>query len=129
MNDRLNFKAELSNEDSTVETELALVSFQEEGVYFVYCPALDLTGYGDNEEEAKSSFATTLKIYLDYTINNNTLLEDLEKHGWRIKSKNKLKSPDFAFLFKHNEQFKSIVNYRSFSKYNEIVKFPEYIYA
>ena len=79
MNNRLNFTAELSNECSTVETELALMSIQEDGVCFVYCPALDLTGYGDNEEEAKNSFATTLKIYLDYTIRNNTLWEDLEK--------------------------------------------------
>ena len=129
MNNRLNFKAELSNEGSKIETELALISFQEDDVYFVYCPALDLTGYGDSEEEAKNSFAQTLKIYLDYTISNQTLLRDLEKHGWNVEGKKKLKSPDFAFLFKHNEQFKSIVNQRSFSKYNEIVKFPEYTYA
>ena len=128
MSDRFNFKAELSNKSSKVETELALISFQEDDVFFVYCPALDLTGYGYNENEAKESFSQTLKMYLEYTTNENTLSKDLELHGWE-KSNRKFKSLDFDFLFRHNEQLKNIVNNRDFSKYKEQIQFPECVYA
>ena len=129
MNDKLNFKAKLSNKDSTIITELALISFEDENVFFVYCPALDITGYGYDTNEAKKSFAQSLKMYFEYTTNKKTLSKDLESHGWIVKNKRKLKSPDFDFLFKHNEQFKRIVNERNFSKYNEQVQFPECVYA
>ena len=129
MNDRLNFKAELSNQNSTIKTELTLISFAENNVFFVYCPALDLTGYGHNESEAKESFSQTLKMYFEYTYNKKTLSKDLESHGWVLKNKNKLKAPDFDYLFKNNKQFKNIVNSRDFSKYKEQVHIPECVNA
>ena len=110
-------------------TELTLISFQENHVFFVYCPALDLTGYGENESEAKKSFSQTLKMYVNHTIQKKTLFKDLEEHGWRVKRNQKLKAPDFDFLFQNNKEFKSIVNNKNFSKYNEKVQLPESVYA
>ena len=110
MNNKLNYKAKHTSEGSTISTELTLISFEEGDVSFVYCPALDLTGYGNDEDEAKKSFSQTLKMYFDDTTNKNTLFQDLEKHGWIIEKQKKLKSPDFDFLFRRNKQFKSIVN-------------------
>jgi hypothetical protein len=129
MNDKLNFKAELSNKKSTIKTGLSLICFEDENVHFVYCPALDITGYGYDTNEAKESFAQSLKMYFEYTTNKNTLFNDLESHGWVVKNKRKIKSPDFDFLFGHNEQLKKIVNERPFSKYDELIQFPDYAYA
>ena len=129
MNNKLNYNAMDSNKGSTISTELTLISFEENNVFFVYSPALDLTGYGCNEDEAKKSFAQTLKMYFDYTTSKNTLFEDLEKHGWIIEKKKKLKSPDFHSLFKRNKQFKRIVNKRNFSKFKEKIQFPDCVYV
>jgi len=46
---------------------------------------LDLSGYGDSEDEAHNSFQTVLTEYLRYTVNKKTLGIDLESHGWSIK--------------------------------------------
>ena len=129
MNDKLNFKAEFSNKSSTIKTELILISFEEDNVFFVYCPALDLTGYGHNKTEAKKSFSQTLKMYFDYTSDKKTLSKDLELHGWSVKNNNNLKAPDFDYLFKNNKHLKSIVNSRDFSKYKKQVQIPDCVYA
>ena len=129
MSNRLNFKGKITNSSSIIHTELPLISFVEDDVHFVYCPALDLTGYSSNETEAKKSFAQTLKIYFDYTTNKKTLQKDLECHGWKFRSNKKLKAPDFDFMFKNNKEFKEIVNKRNFSKYNEQIQIPDCVYA
>ena len=48
---------------------LVLLSFQEDNNFIVYAPTLDLSGYGDNQEEANSSFDEALDEFLDFTIN------------------------------------------------------------
>ena len=129
MNSRLNFQAEISSRNSTINAELTLISFEEDNVFFVYCPALDLTGYGNNENDARDSFSQTLRMYINYTTNKKTLLKDLELHGWCVKNRRRLKSPNFDFLLKHNKQFKSIVNKRDFSKYKQEIQLPESVYT
>jgi hypothetical protein len=123
MGNRLHLRAEFSNKDSTIKTELTLISFEEDHVCFMYCPALDLTGYGDSEAEAGESFSQVLNIYINYTTDKGTLLKDLESHGWSVNTR-RIKSPDFDFLLRHNRQFKSIVNNRNFKKFNKEVQLP-----
>jgi len=129
MRENIYYNAAFANKRSVIKTELSLISFVEDNVFFVYCPALDLTGYGNNEDEAQQSFSQTLKMYFEDTIDKNTLIKDLERHGWVVNKHNKLKSPDFDYLFKNNRQFKSIVNNRDFIKYNKQIQFPECVYA
>ena len=95
MDENINYNAAFTNQHAVITTDLSLVSFVEDNVFFVYCPALDLTGYGHNEDEAQKSFSQTLKMYFEDTTDKNTLFQDLERHGWEIKKQNKLKSPDF----------------------------------
>ena len=129
MNNKLNFKAELSGKKSTIKTELTLITFEDNNVHFVYCPALDITGYGYDTSQAKESFTQTLKMYFEYTTNKNTLIRDLESHGWTVKNKRKLKAPDFDFLLRKNKEFKRIVTKRDFTKYDEQIQFPDCVYA
>lgn len=36
----------------TLKVKLSLIQFQEDGAEIVYCPALEVTGYGNTVEEA-----------------------------------------------------------------------------
>ena len=44
------------------EIELVLQFFEQDGKIIAHCPKLDLSGYGLNEEEAKSSFQIALEF-------------------------------------------------------------------
>lgn len=48
--------------------DLSLIPFNEGDVIIIYSPALDLSGYGYNEKEAKESFEITLEEFLNYII-------------------------------------------------------------
>jgi hypothetical protein len=62
---------------------LDLLSFKEDNVFFVYAPALDITGYGYTETEAQHSFVETLETFLDFTQKNKTLEGELNRLGWK----------------------------------------------
>ena len=85
---------------------LQLISFEEDGLTFVYAPALDLTGYGKNEDEAKRSFEITLKEFVKYTDNKSAIVKELEKHGWVVKKKGNLnkgvKAPSYIDMLENN---------------------------
>lgn len=52
-----------------IETQLTVYLFEEDEHTIAYCPALDLSGYGMNEEEAKSDLSAVLTEYFIYTNN------------------------------------------------------------
>ena len=60
--------------------------FKEDNAFIVYCPALDVSAYGDTEIQAKEAFESVFESTLKYMLNKKTLKEDLIKHGWEIKS-------------------------------------------
>lgn len=94
--------------DGTKQVEISLMIFlwQEETIFYVYSPALDLTGYGLTKKEARESFETVLQEFLIYTHENKTIYTELEKLGWSInKIKGKVISPDFEELLTENEHF------------------------
>ena len=58
----------------------------KEGDYFTaYCPALELSSYGNSEEEARKNFETELSIFVDETEKGGTLEKILLKLGWCLK--------------------------------------------
>jgi len=109
-----------------VEYRLALICFEDEKKYIVYCPALDLSGYGLTETEAEKSFNTTLSEYFKYTLNKGTLAEDLKKLGWTIKKglNKKPIPPTMETLLSRNEDFNRIFNTYDFSKRSAVVEMP-----
>ena len=73
-----------------IKCSLPLIIFEEDNNVITYCPALDLSGYGSNEEEAKKSFEVTLSEYFKYTVN---------KCNWQKKSN---KTMDEARILTYN---------------------------
>ena len=70
----LGIKGNFHNRRNLIKFNLPIIKFQEEKVYFFYTPALDLTGYGKTEKEAKASFEETLSQFLDYTTKQEDLI-------------------------------------------------------
>ena len=116
------------NGQTQVTVNVPLIIFNEDDNTVVYCPALDLSGYGNSEDEARHSFETVLSEYFMYTINKQTLGLDLIKHGWTIK-KNLSRGaipPSMQQLLSTNEDFKKIFNTRDFRKTETSVNIPAF---
>ena len=125
---QLNFSGRLDYKDKSLNVSLGMYLFKEDKSYIVYCPALDLSAYGDSEEQAKNSFADIFAITIKYMLNKNTMKEDLIKHGWQIKSLNqkKIKAPSFETMLKNNESFREILENKDYIKYKQEVGIPQF---
>jgi len=128
--DSLEYQGNFINEKAALKMQLPMVAYvDDDSIHYMYCPALDLTGYGHSDTEAKNSFEQTLKLYLEYTVNKQTLVADLEAHGWSLKNRKNLISPPFSDLLKHNKDFESIVDKCNFKKFTHELEIPDSVYA
>jgi hypothetical protein len=76
------YKTTFDKQKHKIFIGLSLYTWKEEGIYYIYSPSLDLTGYGNTAKEAKESFEITLKEFVDYTYNKKTIFDELEHLGW-----------------------------------------------
>lgn len=104
--------------DDIFMCKLPLYIFLDDESYCVFCPPLDLIGYGEDEFEARKSFELNLEIFIDSGINENTIEEELISMGWRIEKEMRVIDPpsmnhilennnDFIEMFK-NYEYKKI---------------------
>lgn len=101
--------AKYSKEKKNVELNVSIFLWEEDSIFYVYSPALDLTGYGLSKEEARESFETVLHEFIVYTHNKKTIFKELEKLGWAVTKKRKrVVSPDFEDMLSENEHFKHL---------------------
>ena len=103
--------------------KLSLISYKDDEAYYSYCPALELIGYGDNEQEAQDSFKIVLEEYLRYTTENQTLFADLENLGWKRNGR-KLRPPEIVESLQKNGEFNSIFNKYDIVKRSIPVQIP-----
>lgn len=124
----LNFKGRLDYKDKSVRVSLDMYLFKEDSSYIAYCPALDLSAYGDSEEHAKKSFEDIFAITIKYMLNKNTMKDDLINHGWQVKSmkEKKIKAPSFETMLKNNESFREILKNGEYTTYKEHVGIPQF---
>ena len=124
----LNLQGDFSNEKGSITVKVAVLSFKEDQAYIIYCPALDLSGSGSTESEAKDSFAVVVSEYLNYTTHKGTLWTELIKLGWIIqKSKKKPATPpSMSELLENNEEFSRIFDNYPYKKFDTGVSLPAY---
>jgi len=80
-----NMKNTIRKQKGSIEVELDVI-VSKEGEYFVaYCPALELSSYGDTEKEARNSFDEALDIFVEETSQKGSLLKFLQKIGWTLQ--------------------------------------------
>lgn len=115
---KLRTKSLFNNGKGRIKVSLDLIEFKENNAYIIYSPALDLSGYGYTRREAMNSFSETIRAFLDYAQQNNTLEAELRKLGWNVKQKNDndVHPPDLFFLMQKNQQLKDIINHQEFKK-------------
>ncbi len=70
-----------------VTVQVAL--FQEDGIWVAYCPAFEVSSYGDEKGEAKQAFEEAMQIFLAETERKGTLEKYLLKLGWQLQQKPK----------------------------------------
>jgi hypothetical protein len=123
---KLQVTANLGFSNHKFRVGLSLIEFNEDNVIIIYSPALDLSGYGNSEEEAKSSFSESLHEFFRYTHNKNTLDKVLLDLGWSIKGtkKNpKFNPPLDSDLVSSNSLYNDIVNTKSYKVSRQNVEF------
>ena len=119
---KINVEYEDSNKK--IQVLVSVIEFQEDGVYFVYSPSLDITGYGNTKKEAAKSYSETLEEFVRYTAVKGTVLKELKRLGWTVKSKKNIKAPTMADLVKTRDYLNEIFTEKQFSKRNEILAIP-----
>jgi hypothetical protein len=120
---KTNFQATFKSGKKKISVSLNLYIWDEEAVTFVYSPSLDLTGYGYNELEAKSSFEIVLEDFVNYTSNKNTVFDELERLGWTVNRKKKrVNAPNLEELKADNSTFKNLLNHPNVRQENKNVQ-------
>lgn len=122
-----NLKGEKKFGIKSVKVDLQVLFFEEDNIHYAYMPSFDLTGYGNTEEEAKESLTVVLDEFLRYTLNKNTLFIEMQRLGWKIKSKTRpMYAPQMSDLINTNEQLKDIVNSKQYTTSNYQVNVPAF---
>ena len=124
----LNVESKFSNKKGNITVKVPVLSFKEDNAHVIYCPALDLSGSGNTDAEARESFVITVTEYLNYTTHKGTLWVDLKKLGWTIK-KNKKKPatpPPMSELLESNDEFSRIFDNYPYKKFDTGVSLPAY---
>lgn len=112
---KLNVSAKINTVNGIHSVRLSLVGFKEEdGIFIIYSPALDLSGYGKNEEEAKKSFNEALIEFAKYTSDKNTTEKVLTSLGWKKIKESKYIPPKDTELVRINPQYSDIINNKDF---------------
>lgn len=109
------------NRNGSLSVKLDVYVFMDGDSYIAYSPALDISGYGDSEDEAKESFSIVVDEYITYGITRRTLVKDLRAHGWKVKSlkQRKMSAPSFETMLQGNETFKDILENKQYRKVSE----------
>lgn len=111
------------NGNNLVKLQLAVVIFAEDDIHYASCPALDILGYGYNDQEAEQSFKTMLDEFLNYTMHKKTFAKELERLGWKLESKRSkhMVPPDLTTMISTNDDLGRIMNTTSHrTQYQEI---------
>lgn len=113
-----NLNNTLKKDGKHLRIKIDLIEFVEDGVHFFYSPALDITGYGDNKEEAFTSFEITVEEFLRHTHEKGTLEAELKRLGWkkRRSADQPFSAPSLTSLTRNNKQLEHILNHQEFNK-------------
>lgn len=121
------FEAALAANTKKVQVQTPMLLFEDGNMHFAYLPSFRLTGYDTSLKGALKSLVTVIEEYFTVTMQNGTLLKDLEKCGWQKNETGQLLPPDFSTLLKIDEEVKDIVlNKIAYSKQPASITLPAF---
>jgi hypothetical protein len=71
----------------SIEVLVEVVVFKENGHWIAYCPAFDLSTYGQSEADARHAFDDAMNIFIEETHNKGTLEKFLLQNGWQLQQR------------------------------------------
>lgn len=94
-----------------IDISVEVLTWSEDGISYYYSPALDLVGYGTNDQEARQSFETFLDEFVDYTHAKRTIFDELERLGWKVnRRKRRFQPPDKSELIEDNDEYRQLIS-------------------
>ena len=126
------FEGKYQSSSSSVKVRLLLFQFKDENnVHFIYSPHLDLSGYGNNPEEARKSFGIVFEDFIDYTLKKKTLSKVLTELGWELKGSarkpGKILAPSITSVIMDNKYVSEIFDKYPVNTYHQEVGLPSLI--
>ena len=70
--------------DQYIEVQLGVLVFQEEESFIAFCPALQMSTYGESISDVKEAFDDLIHTYLEDNAHTGNLEKDLIAHGWTL---------------------------------------------
>lgn len=122
----LHFNGQIGFPGCIFQVGLSLIELNEYDVTIIYSPALNISGYGYNPDEAKNSFNIALHEFFQYTNNKKTFDKILKELGWTFKGgkkKSKIEAPLNSDLIDKNPLYNEIINSKNYKVYKEDVEF------
>jgi hypothetical protein len=119
-------KGEINIGNVSYNVRLPFIIFEEDNSTIVYCPPLELSGYGSTENDAKESFRVSLEEFLRYTTHKDTLKAELKRLGWKMKNSisKPMIPPTMEELLRNNSNFSRVFNRYNFRKSVETIRLP-----
>jgi len=102
-----------------ISVSLSVILYEEDGIHYAYCAALDILGYGNDEAEARQSFEIMLEEILKYAISEGTLSALLESYGWE-----KRQPPKTSDLIARSSELADIVDNKAYRTIREDITLP-----
>ena len=123
------FKKGIRKDSNLINVRLLLIHFKDENnIHYIYSPHLDLTGYGNNLSEAKTSFEIVFDDFIDYTLKKKTLGKVLTKLGWQFKGNSKkpekIIAPSITSVISENVYVSDIFDKYSTKTFHQEVAIP-----
>ena len=122
----LHVRGEYKDKGDRIDFNIPIITFIENNISFVYCPALDLTGYGNNDDEAQASFNEALDTFFKYTIHKKTFLSELERLGWKTSKKKIITAPSLIDMVNSNAYLADIFEKKQYQKQQRMVTLPAF---
>lgn len=84
--DKYLLKFETESKDGLTEHKFTIpyYVYKDNDLYIAYCPSLDITTSGKDFNDAIAQFYENFQLYIEYCLEENTLIDDLIDHGWKL---------------------------------------------
>jgi predicted RNase H-like HicB family nuclease len=73
-------------ENRLLQVSVPVFLIEEDAQWVVWCPALEVSSYGDTEDEARQAFEDAVEIFIEETARRGTLEKELLRMGWTLAS-------------------------------------------
>lgn len=106
-------------EGSGISVNLSVSLYEEDGMHYAYCAALDILGYGKTSDEAKQSFEIILEETLKDAISEGKFDALLKSYGWEQNQ-----PPKTSSLISRSSELADIIDNKAYRTIHKDITLP-----